>query len=345
MAPGGEKVFWGFMFLLAGAAAQTIRYQFGSTCAVRGSTVILPCYFTPLKSFSPEGRQIPLRIVRVRWCKNHPICQGTTPSVYDSNSTAREPRFHYLGNMEAKCTLQIRDIKMEDMGTFRFRMEADNSAGHFTNPTGVTISVADLIKMEIKSSSKKSEVSRGQTVSLQCITSTCTFTHLEVTWRKDGHALPGNGSALRLGPLTAKDSGNYSCALTSNMETQSEPFSLQVEEEEEEEEKEFKLPLAAAVTFGVLLVVTTLILLIFIFKRKRTAAGSPNIMRGETEMKTDHIYSNVLPPLLEETGSQKQEVEAEEISYASVQFKHSKLDRKAKEESDPTIYSSVASRG
>lgn len=91
----------------------------------------------------------------------------------------------------------------------------------------------DLIKMEIKSSSNKSEVSRGQTVCLQCITSTCTFTHLEVTWRKDGHALPGNGSALQLGPLTAKDSGNYSCALTRNMETQSEPFSLQVEEKEE----------------------------------------------------------------------------------------------------------------
>ncbi|XP_014876033.1 hemicentin-2-like [Poecilia latipinna] len=225
------------MFLLPRAAAQTIRYRFGSTCAVRGSTVILPCYFTPLKSFSHGGREIPLRIVRVLWCKNHQICHKTTPSVYDSNSTAREPRFHYLGNMEANCTLQIRDIRMEDKGTFRFRMEADNSAGHFTNQAGVRISVADLIKMKLKSSSKRSEVSRGQTVSLQCTTSTCTFTHLEVTWRKDGHALPGNGSALQLGPLTAKDSGNYSCALRGNMETQSEPFSLQVEEKEEEEEE------------------------------------------------------------------------------------------------------------
>uniref|UniRef100_A0A3B3UGT7 Ig-like domain-containing protein n=1 Tax=Poecilia latipinna TaxID=48699 RepID=A0A3B3UGT7_9TELE len=197
-----------------------------------GSTVILPCYFTPLKSFSHGGREIPLRIVRVLWCKNHQICHKTTPSVYDSNSTAREPRFHYLGNMEANCTLQIRDIRMEDKGTFRFRMEADNSAGHFTNQAGVRISV-----MKLKSSSKRSEVSRGQTVSLQCTTSTCTFTHLEVTWRKDGHALPGNGSALQLGPLTAKDSGNYSCALRGNMETQSEPFSLQVEEKEEEEEE------------------------------------------------------------------------------------------------------------
>ncbi|XP_054878885.1 uncharacterized protein LOC129353560 [Poeciliopsis prolifica] len=344
MEPGGEKVFWSFMFLLAGAAAQTTRYHFGSICAVKGSTAVLPCSFTPRKDFPHGGRRIPLRIVRVLWCKNHEICQGTTPSVYDSNSTATESRFHYLGNMEANCTLQIRDIQMDDKGTFRFRMEANNSEGHFTNQTGVKISVVDSIRMQIKSSSNKSEVSRGQTVSLQCITSTCTFKHLEVTWRKDGHALPGNGSALQLGPLSAKDSGNYSCALRRNMETQSEPFSLQVEEEEEVEEEESNLPLAAAGTFGVLLVVTTLII-IFIIKRKRTAAGSPNVMRGDIEMKTDHIYSSILPPLQQETGSQKQEVGAEELSYASVQFKHSKLERKAEEEPDPTIYSSVATRG
>ncbi|MEQ2210196.1 hypothetical protein XENOCAPTIV_009744, partial [Xenoophorus captivus] len=77
------------------------------------------------------------------------------------------------------------------------------------------------------------EFSSGQTVSLQCTTSSCTFNHLEVTWLKDGYALSENGSTLQLSPLTAKDSGNYTCALRSNGGTRSEAFSLQVEAAEE----------------------------------------------------------------------------------------------------------------
>uniref|UniRef100_A0A3Q0S7I9 Ig-like domain-containing protein n=1 Tax=Amphilophus citrinellus TaxID=61819 RepID=A0A3Q0S7I9_AMPCI len=206
------------LFLLAGAVGQTVIYSFTSICAVNGSTVTLLCSFTPLKSFNESGREVPLKLVRVRWCQNHEFCFVDTPSVYDSKSTNNNSRYQYLGDMKTNCTLQIRDVQERDEATFRFRMEADNVAGHFTNTTGVNVRV-------------DKKFCRSETVTLLC-TSLCTFHQLEVTWYKDGHALSETGPSLHLSPLTAENSGNYTCALKASMNTLSEPYSLQVETSE-----------------------------------------------------------------------------------------------------------------
>ncbi|XP_030605340.1 uncharacterized protein LOC115794155 [Archocentrus centrarchus] len=231
MAVWDKKTLWAFLFLLAGAVGQTVIYPFTSTCAVRGSTLTLPCSFTPRKSFNEGGREVPLKIVRVRWCQKHELCQGDTPSVYDSKSTNNDPRYQYLGDMKTNCTLQIRDVQQRNNRTFRFRMVADNAAGHFVNRTGVNVRVVGGSKMRIISSSEDKKFSRGETITLLC-TSFCTFHQLEVTWFRDGHALSETDPSLHLIPLTAEDSGNYTCALRTNQRTVSEPYSLQVEAEE-----------------------------------------------------------------------------------------------------------------
>ena len=128
------------MCFSTGVAGVRVKYPH-PVCAVKGSTVTLPCTFTPRKSFIQNGKEVPLRIVRVRWCVNHEICHGTAPSVYDSNSTMPDSRYQYLGDMKGNCTLQIRDIQMKDDETFRFRMETDNPAGHFTGRSGVRVRV------------------------------------------------------------------------------------------------------------------------------------------------------------------------------------------------------------
>ncbi|XP_028254749.1 coxsackievirus and adenovirus receptor homolog [Parambassis ranga] len=227
-----EQILCSLTFLLAGAVGQTVVYPFTSTCAVKGSTVTLPCTFTPRQSAMKDGQVFPLHIVRVVWCQNHLICQGSTPSVYDSESQKNNTRYKYLGDKKGDCTLQIRDVQQDDNTTFRFRMEADNPAGHFTNQTGVTVTVHDNIKMRTHSSSGEKRMKSGETVSLQC-TATCTLHPLEVTWFKDGHTLPEHGPTLQIGPLTAQHSGNYTCSLRSSMETMSVPYSLQVAPDEE----------------------------------------------------------------------------------------------------------------
>lgn len=86
--------------------------------------------------------------------------------------------------------------------------------------------------MRINSFTGETEVREGQTVTLYC-TSPCTFHQLEVSWFRDGHQLSESGPTLRLGPLTAKDFGNYTCASKTNINTHSQPYSLFVEATEE----------------------------------------------------------------------------------------------------------------
>ncbi|XP_053183696.1 uncharacterized protein LOC128366960 [Scomber japonicus] len=220
------------MQLLAGAAAADVNYP-EPVCAVRGSTVVLPCTFTPRSSFTQGGRQVPLKVIRVLWCVNHEICDDITSSVYDSASPTANPRYKYLGDMTGNCTLQISNIQMNDSTTFRFRMEADDRAGHYIDQSGVNVTVTDFVKMRIQSSIVAGELSQFQQVTLTCSTSICNIHQLEVTWFKDGNALPKSGPALQLGPLTAKDSGNYTCALKTDQRSTSLPFTVRVEEEDE----------------------------------------------------------------------------------------------------------------
>lgn len=244
-----------------GAVGQSVDYP-GPFCAVKGSTVTLRCTFTPLRSFRDlNGREALLEVIRVRWCQNHEICQGSTPSVYDSQpQNNNHPRYQYLGDLKGNCTLQIRDVQKEDDAVLRFRMEVNHTLGHFTGRLGVKLTVVgkrntahnylllwindinDMIimfheklhfisertKMSIKSLTAETEVRRGQTLTLDC-TSGCTFHQLEVTWFRDGHALSESGPTLQLGPLTAKDSGNYTCSLKTDTNTSSQVYRLFVE--------------------------------------------------------------------------------------------------------------------
>ncbi|XP_026173660.1 V-set and immunoglobulin domain-containing protein 2-like [Mastacembelus armatus] len=336
-------ILWSFMVLLAGldpaAVAQTVISS-DPVCAVEGSTVTLPCTFTPRRSFIRNGREVPLQIIRVRWCVNHLVCQGSTPSVYDSDSQTNDPRYQYLGDLTGNCTLQIRDVQRKDNTAFRFRMEADNVEGHFTNQTGANVTVVDRPDLRIISSTGQRSVTLGHTVTLQC-TSVCTFHQLTVTWFRDDHALSETGPALLLGPLEAKDSGNYTCGLKTAAGQRSPPYSLQVETPQ----GDTKVPLIVGVVFGVLLLLGVLVF--FIVRRNRAAAAAADKDQRKDLQQThpDKIGSNILPE--QEGGGQQQmpgEVE-NDVSYSSVQFKHKEQSRAVQEAEDAVIYSSVVNRG
>ncbi|XP_049902138.1 low affinity immunoglobulin gamma Fc region receptor II-b-like [Epinephelus moara] len=326
-------ILWGFMFLLAGAVGQSVNYP-RNVCAMKGSTVTLPCTFKTLKSVTENGKEVLIKINRVVWCPNHLICQGSTPSVYDSESKNNNPRYRYLGDKNGNCTLQITNLQKEDNATFRFRVETNRGQATFAGPPGVNVTV-NFTQMEIKTESN-GEFKRGETLTLKC-NAMCTFHQLEVTWFRDGNALPETGPTLQLGPLAAKDSGNYTCGLTNNSITLSQPYSLHVEDEEEA--GDVNLPLIAGVVVGVLLAVFTLVLVLCIIKRKQAATAADQLqpsVEGE-QKRPDIIYSDIQHPAEQEPQ--------EDISYAAVQFKQKNQARPAAEAEDGVIYSSVASRG
>uniref|UniRef100_A0A3Q1ED23 V-set and immunoglobulin domain-containing protein 2-like n=1 Tax=Acanthochromis polyacanthus TaxID=80966 RepID=A0A3Q1ED23_9TELE len=299
MAVWNGQVLWSFMVLLAGAVAQNVNYPVRPVCAMKGSTVTLPCTFTYKEIAEKNGRNVSMQIVRVLWCKNHEICQGTTPSVYDSESETNSRRFQYLGDKKGNCTLQISNVQMEDNATFRFRMEANVPVQNFTGKIGVNVTV----------NSKRADTRGGETVTLRC-TSECSFYPLAINWSKDGLILPESGPVLRIGPVTAKDSGNYTCALKNKPNTGCMPYSMQVKE-------------AKAGSFPHL--------------HCRSCA---NIEYRK------HLNSSLRLVFFEQFFYDRPQTSraVEDVSYAAVQFKHNKQKRQMQEAEDSTVYSSVATQ-
>ncbi|KAM9309930.1 uncharacterized protein KZ484_025845 [Pholidichthys leucotaenia] len=201
--------------------------------------------------------------------------------------------------------------------------------------------------MRIKSSSDNKEFSAGETITLSCtstFSSTCSSHKLNITWFRDGHPLLDTGPSFRIDSLTAKDSGNYSCALENNKNTKSKLYNLQVKEEPAQ-----NITLIVGVVVGVLLVLVTLPLFIFFIRRKLSVADDHRSAAEETEPKHgDNISSSM------KRGETDEEQEGggcgEEVSYASVQFQQRKKkkrsqDRQVKQTEDSVIYSSVAMLG
>lgn len=350
MAGRDGHILLGFMVLLAGVSpgawGQSVNYP-GPVCGVKGSKVTLPCTFSTLKSVRDEdGREVLIEIQRVIWCLNHEICQGSTPSVYDSDPESdperNNPRYRYLGDKQGSCSLQISGLQEEDAGTLLFRMEANDRRATFTGPPGVRVTVSDGDPMQIKNSSDPDGA-----VSLLC-SARCTFHQLEVTWSRDGHTLPQCGPALRLSALTAKDSGNYTCALKNDPRTESLPYRLHVEAADGDGAR--LLPIIVPVVCGVLLAV--FLLLFFIIRRRRAAAGAVEEEQPKdvSRQRPDDVH--FLPPAEEELSYaavqfQSRDVRppvgsaGEDASYASVQFRPKNQSRAAE---DATIYSSVAGK-
>ncbi|XP_039662959.1 uncharacterized protein LOC120563014 isoform X2 [Perca fluviatilis] len=122
------------------ALGLSVNYP-GPVCGVKGSTVTLPCSFTPLESVTDDnGREVLIEVVRVVWCKNPLLCQTGTPSVYDSESN-NDPRYRYLGDKKGDCTLQISDLQEEDDATFCFKVETNDPRATFTGQPGVRVTV------------------------------------------------------------------------------------------------------------------------------------------------------------------------------------------------------------
>ncbi|XP_039670904.1 uncharacterized protein LOC120567896 [Perca fluviatilis] len=212
-----------------GALGQSVNYP-DPVCGVIGSTVTLPCSFTPV--VDDAGAPL-IKGVRVVWCQNEEFCLLTATSVYDSESNNNNPRYRYLGDKKGSCTLQISDLQEKDDATFRFRVQTNDRKKTFTGQPGVRVTVEDGAQMKIRSSRDDRVFKKGETVTLNCSAASCTIHQLDVTWFKDGFTLCESGPNLTLGYLTAKDSGNYTCGLKRNNHNLSAPYSLHVEADEE----------------------------------------------------------------------------------------------------------------
>ncbi|KAF1388563.1 hypothetical protein PFLUV_G00091590 [Perca fluviatilis] len=158
--PAGVRV------TVTAALDQCVNYP-DPVWAVKGSTVTLPCSFTPLKSVNYNGREVVIEVVRVAWCKSPNICLIDAPSVYDSESNNNDPRYRYLGDKKGDCTLQISDLQEEDDHTFVFRVETNDPRATFTDQSGVRVRVIGALGRNVNYPDPFCGV-KGSTITLPC---------------------------------------------------------------------------------------------------------------------------------------------------------------------------------
>lgn len=109
-----------------------VDYQHQNICAVRGSSVFIPCSFD-----YPDGETVQ----SVKWGhERSDVFSG--PFIYDShfkNNTSS--KFQYAGDKKHNCSFKILHVQHNDTGKYVFRFITNSEKGKFTGLEGSTLQI------------------------------------------------------------------------------------------------------------------------------------------------------------------------------------------------------------
>ncbi|XP_036943608.1 B-cell receptor CD22-like isoform X2 [Acanthopagrus latus] len=208
------------LLFLSGAVCSewNVEYHQQHICAVKGSSVVIPCSF-----YYPEN----LQVKKVMWGdKRAHISDG--PFIFESEMNETDTRFQYIGDKKHNCSFEIHNVEHNDAGKYIFRFITDTEKGKWTGPAGSTLKVVDLNDLMTRPHENRA-TKEGDSVNLTCING-CDSDHLSsaFTWFKNGE--PKNeGPVLYLSNMNPTDSGNYSCSLKTHTGTASRVININVE--------------------------------------------------------------------------------------------------------------------
>ncbi|XP_076118355.1 sialic acid-binding Ig-like lectin 14 [Alosa pseudoharengus] len=182
-------------------------------CAVRGSSVVMPCSLTP-----SAGK----KATNVFWLINAKEGKDT-PDIADKPSYHGRVKYYWKkkNNNKNNCTLKLTDVKLTDRAEYRAIIIAGKDK--WQSCSAVLLSVTDLTV------SIPTPVMKGGDVRLSCNNGCGLNSNPTVIWRKNGEDLPGkqtDNSELLLQRVSTEDEGNYSCALKGHEGHPSKPRKL-----------------------------------------------------------------------------------------------------------------------
>ncbi|XP_041813563.1 B-cell receptor CD22-like [Chelmon rostratus] len=220
MCVGHRNLTWTLTLLfLSGALCSQwkVEYQQQHICAVKGSSVVIPCSF-----YYPDK----LRVKTVMWGHGkNDIFKG--PFILDSEVPDKSSRFQYIGNKRHNCSLKINQVEHNDAGEYTFRFITDKE-GKWTGVDGSTLKVADL-NVSVSKHNVNGATKEGDSVKLTCRNG-CDGDHLSsaFSWLKNGEII-NKGPVLYLSNMSSTNSGNYTCSLKTHTGTTSEIINIDVE--------------------------------------------------------------------------------------------------------------------
>uniref|UniRef100_A0A3B4AVV3 Ig-like domain-containing protein n=1 Tax=Periophthalmus magnuspinnatus TaxID=409849 RepID=A0A3B4AVV3_9GOBI len=164
------------------------RVTVQSQCALRGSTVVLQCYY-----------DYPLwhTVKHVKWFKGR--LQDTGSSYALESLTVS--RFEYVGDKDHNCDLKIKNVQSIDEGLYFFMFETSRDRWRSRNPP--YLFVQDLIAFV-----SPTVVAEGEVVTLTCHSGCNPNSNIQVVWYKERQEVTQTRFTAR-----RENTGTYTCAL------------------------------------------------------------------------------------------------------------------------------------
>ncbi|XP_027140720.1 B-cell receptor CD22 isoform X3 [Larimichthys crocea] len=206
------------LLFLSGALCREmkVKYQLGPICAVKGSSVVIPCSYDYPKEH---------KVKEVLWGhEKYNIYDG--PFLFNSTMKNTTSRFQYIGDKEHNCSFLIHQVENNDKGKYAFRFITDQDK--CTGIYGSTLKVVDL-KVSLAKLSGSRSFKEGDSVNMTC-TNSCDDGHRSsiFTWLKNGEPIH-EGPVLYLSNISSTNNGNYTCSLKTQRATPSEVINIDVE--------------------------------------------------------------------------------------------------------------------
>ncbi|XP_051244871.1 B-cell receptor CD22 isoform X3 [Dicentrarchus labrax] len=193
-----------------------VEYQQQRICAVKGSSVVIPCLF-----HHPESQTVK----RVMWgYVKFPHTKGRFVSDSSLNKVTR--RFQYIGDKRLNCSLKIQQVEHNDAGIYTVRFSTGNKKGKRLSDFSPTLKVVDL-NISMTKPNVNGTVKEGDSINLTCINS-CDDLSSAFTWFKSGEPF-SEGPVLYLSNMSSTNSGNYTCSLKTHTGTTSGVINIDVE--------------------------------------------------------------------------------------------------------------------
>ncbi|XP_060715715.1 B-cell receptor CD22-like [Tachysurus vachellii] len=179
------------LMLLTGVQAQhSVTFSSQSLCVVIGSTVKIPCTFTPDHS----------RVTERQWYR-------VQSSEGEPQDLRKDPEYSgrvSVNTWGSDCSLTVSNVRVSDSGVYNFRFKTQSS-DWISASSGVQLNVTDLqVKVDPNTVGQRE-------VKVTC-SSTCRLdTRLSTWYRNEHHIKYSNNASTVLYSTSQYDEGSYSC--------------------------------------------------------------------------------------------------------------------------------------
>ncbi|XP_065810458.1 B-cell receptor CD22-like [Labrus bergylta] len=168
-----------------------VTHSSAQICAVKGSTVEIPCTYTYPSTLRQQTTVVQSRFWFTK-DRYEPVDVRTDPDY--------SGRVEYLFH-ENVCTLRIKNLTERDSAVYKFMFTTNQPGGSLTGDEGVTLSITDLqVQVETK----------GNQAELKCYSSCNVADNPSYVWYRNGKKMTAETSSIR---VSVHENNKYSCSV------------------------------------------------------------------------------------------------------------------------------------